>query len=232
MKINTSNLRPGQEGTVHIKTNSDSDYQTLASVIVPGDELETTIRTKENDRRPGKKTVSFMQAIVTVEKVVGDGATVNVVGQYRPINGGKGGRTSIWLTDGCTFSLKKRSWSAEVIRVLTGENTEVSATLAVVEKAMLQLRELIATDPDLLTFGDNAFYVVDRGAANILLVTENALARLPKDKQNGMTMCNRKYRGADVFILKNDSQFHNEIQMYGGIVAILKYRFNPDDCFY
>jgi stalled ribosome rescue protein Dom34 len=170
---------------------------------------------------------------VTVENVVPQDDTVQIRGRYRSIDGGLNGRTSIWLTDGCSFSLTKSCWSQEAIQALKQRSCPASApqiTARPEEKAVDQFRDLIATDSDLIAFGDSVFWAVDAGAAKTLLCTASSLVKQPKDRQNTLTKCGGQFRGADVFILNQSSEFYHEIQTYGGAVAILAYRFNPEDC--
>jgi stalled ribosome rescue protein Dom34 len=236
MKFDSSKLLSGQTGSLEITITSRTDYPLLGSVIRPGDEIEMKIRTKDTLKSSSKKTVSFINAIVTVEKVVPEMDTINVNGAYRVKEGSKSGRTNVWLVDGSQFTLRKRCWRTEDIQTLhlqssKGVEESVANTTAAEARAMTEFRDLLATDSELLAFGtETSLYVMDHGAAKALLITEAALGKLPKEKQNLFTNSSRKFRGADVFVIKKSSEFYPEIQSFGGVIAMLKYRFNPEDC--
>jgi stalled ribosome rescue protein Dom34 len=236
MKFDSSKLHSGQAGSLEITITSRTDYPYLGSIIRPGDELETKIRTKDTGKNSSKKTVSFINAIVTVEKVVPEMDTINVNGAYRVEGGSKCGRTNVWLVDGSQFTLRKRCWRTEDIQTLhlqtsNGVAEPIASTTAVEARAMAEFRDLLATDSELLAFGtETSLYVMDYGAAKALLITEAALVKLPKEKQKQFTQSCRKFRGADVGVIRKSSEWYSEIQSFGGVIAILKYRFNPEDC--
>jgi stalled ribosome rescue protein Dom34 len=232
MPSSIRSLQPGQEGAISITTNSSTNYKLLGSLIEPGDQLITKIRIKVAGRS-NKKQIAFIEACVIVEHVVCEDATVQVRGLYRSTDNTLSGRTSVWLTDGCTFALMKRCWSEQAIQALRKRNATPTApenTPVAEGKVIAQFRDLIATDPDYLAFGESVFYAADYGTVRALICTDRALAKQPRERENALVQCGGKFRGANVFILKKDSEFYHEIQNYGGIVGILAYRFNPEDC--
>jgi stalled ribosome rescue protein Dom34 len=209
-------------------------------LIRPADEVQTKIRTKDTTSmasKKSKKLISFMDALVTVETVVPDSESIHVIGTYHAGATGRRGKTSLWLIDGSEFMLRKKCWQQEDIQALSGGQAPTSAKSSFASqageegRAMTEFRELLATDADLLTFGDrNVLYVLDHGAVKTLLITETAFSKLTKEKQMQIGNKSGKFRGADVLILKRTSEYHTEILTFGGVVAILKYRFNPEDC--
>jgi stalled ribosome rescue protein Dom34 len=239
MKLDASKLRAGQTGSLDIKITAQTDYPILGPLIQPGDEIESTIRVKDTAAAGGRKsaTMSFVSAVVTVEKVVYDAGSINVNGPFRTSDGRKRGRTNMWLIDGIAFTLRKKSWKREEVQALqpkTGRapSGQASPTNAAVSgRAMLELQELLATDPGLLVFGkEQTLFVLDHGAVKTALLTEGAFAKLSREKQAQLGNPTSKFRGAEVVRVEPASEYHSVIQAFGGIVAILKYRFNPDDC--
>jgi stalled ribosome rescue protein Dom34 len=142
----------------------------------------------------------------------------------------------VWLIDGTSFTLRKRSWKPAEIQALhpkVAPNQTSPPKAAPLGRAIAEFRELLATDAELLVFGrEQALFVLDHGAVKTLLLAEGALGRLPKEKQAQLGNTTGKFRGADVVRVPPASECHGEIQGFGGIVAILKYRFNPDECMY
>jgi stalled ribosome rescue protein Dom34 len=80
---------------------------------------------------------------------------------------------------------------------------------------MAELRELLATDVELLVFGsDQALFVLDHGAVKTLLLTEGALAKLPKEKQAQLGNVAGKFRGAEIVRFAQGSAEHTEVQSF------------------
>jgi stalled ribosome rescue protein Dom34 len=232
MPSNISTLQSGKQEPISITTNSNTNYKLIGSMIERGDQLITKIRTKDTVRS-NKKQFTFVEACITVENVISEETTVQIRGRYRSTDGSLSGRTSVWLTDGCTFWLTKQCWSEEAIQALKKRKVSsvASAENATAEgKSISQFRDLIATDPDLLAFGESVFYAVDNGTVKTLICTTNTLGKQSKETQNNLMKCGGKFRGAEVLILNETSKYYHEIQNYGGVVAILAYRFNPEEC--
>jgi stalled ribosome rescue protein Dom34 len=234
MKIDTCKLQSGHEGSVDITITAQSDYNILGSIVRPGDQIETTIRTKDKTKSASKK-VSFVTAAITVEKVVVSPEAINVIGSFRAQGMRPCGKTSVWLIDGTTFTLYKNCWRTEDLQALQkpvrSSIANSPAKSAAEARAMAEVRELLARDPELLAFGaESSFYVVDHGTVRTLVITDGALAKLPKDKQSQLVNPSGKFRGAGIIVLQPTSEFHREVQSFGSVIAILRFRFNPDNC--
>jgi stalled ribosome rescue protein Dom34 len=227
-------LRAGESGTVAVVISSASDYAILGSLIQPRDEIAKIIRIKETTKTAPKKAVVYIDAILTVERVIAEADAIRVTGPYRVESTGQHGRAGVWLIDGSEFRLRKQCWRPEDLEALTRRNEAVStAPISAVgaDRVIAEFRELLATDTDLLVFGAPAIlYALDHGALKSLVITELALAKLPKDRHGQISDKSGKVRGAVVVVLRKESEPYQEIQSVGGIVGILKYRFDPDEC--
>jgi stalled ribosome rescue protein Dom34 len=234
MKSPIRGVQVGQEGTLAVIIRSSSDYPVLAALIQPRDEITTLIRIKETVKTAPKKTVLYFEATVTVERIMADPEAIQITGPYRVAETGKHGRTSVWLVDGAELLLRKKCWRAEDIEALRSRNESQRApagSAAAEDRAMDELRVRLATDPEMLAFGGpGVLYALEHGAMKTLLITQFALAKLTKDRQALLREPSGRVRGAAVVILRKESKHNAEIQAFGGVVGILKYRFEPDEC--
>jgi stalled ribosome rescue protein Dom34 len=238
MILSSTGLKAGQPGGVRIKFTARSDYSRFGALIKRGDRIAATIRLKENsDALKAGSSVSFIPAVVSVAQVFCDGESVNVKGPFISDDAQKHGRTSLWLIDGTTFTLWKESWTPDAVEAMrppAGPAAPAAApddSAALTGRVMTEFRELFETDPAWLVFGkEEIIFLVYEGVVKSLLITDDALAALPGANRKDLGSKSGKFRGATVIKLKAASEYHDEIQSLGGIAAILKFRFNPDDC--
>jgi stalled ribosome rescue protein Dom34 len=239
-QANSDRLQAGKPGSLEFKVVSSNDYAVFSTVIQPGDTIRMKLRIKQDDSRGGrgKKAMQFTDATVTVETVQADRDALSVTGTYLSDLGS--GRSRCWLTDGETFTLSKKHWTAEQIQALANlrqpkqapaSDPKHATNLALEIKAMAKFEQLSRTNCSLLTYGaEYVFCALEAGAVESVILTDTLFKRQPKQRQSEMAQSSRKFRGADVIIVQRDSPHFHTISEFGGALAILRYPFDAAFC--
>jgi stalled ribosome rescue protein Dom34 len=221
-------------GTVSIRITSEQDYLILSKLITKGDVVETSIRLREVGKGrsdSGKRNSVFINALIRIEDVVPIDGAIEIIGPYESTRDKSRGRTKAWLIDGTEVKLTKQYWTRDDIQLLQdGPNKEVARTNNY-DRVMAEFHDLLNTDCDVLAFGErDVLYALDVGAVKTLLVTDTAVNQQTAERQKQLRSQTGNYRGADIIIIGARSPFYPELAAYGGVVAILKYQFDPSNC--
>jgi stalled ribosome rescue protein Dom34 len=241
MQFDARGLKQNRGGTLAVRISSDDDYRLLSKLISKGDVLELRIRQREIGKgrtSAGKRNTTYVNAQVTVDaiQVAEDGLEIS--GQYESLADGRRGRAREWLTNGQEFKLTKQCWTREQLELLRGNSpprgpaeSGSPATGQSLDRAVAEFRDSVNVASDLLCFGEaDVLYALDVGAVKTLIVTEATLFRQTEERRAQLKSAGGTFRGAEIVVVPRRSTYSAEVASYGGIVAILKYAFDPSSC--
>lgn len=224
-------------GKVGITVTRDEDYPILNELIEVGDQVETTIRRKESTEKSkkGPKIVVAQATIKVKELRLVSSDSLELIGDIKQLEREilgfkKGAKATVWILEGIEFLLTKSIWKQEHVDLVKDylnpptTNSSPSYNQQLQIQAISNFHDQMCKQPDLISFGkQQTLQALNQGAIKTLLISEDCINTLDKQKQTTLKSPKGTFRGSKIVIYPKKSPSWPELSGYGGIIGLLKY---------